>query len=460
MIHHSKGTGRNGQLTLTELKEEVASGAIDTVVVAITDALGRLQGKRCGARSFIEDVLDHGAEGCNYLLAVDVEMNTVKGYAMSSWETGYGDMVMLPDISTLRRVPWQEGTALVLCDVMWTDGSPVLASPRQILRVQLERLEKLGYRALMGTELEFMMFDDSYGQAWQKNYQGLSPSTQYNGDYSLLATARLEPVIRAIRTKMEAAGLVVESSKGECNLGQQEITFRFDEALKACDKHAFYKNGAKEIADQHGKSITFMSKFNEREGNSCHIHFSLTDLEGNPVLPGNGEHGFSRLMENFMAGQLAALKELAYFLAPNVNSYKRFVEGSFAPTAIAWGVDNRSCALRVVGHGPGLRTEIRVGGGDLNPYLAAAALIASVIHGIENDLRLGPITRGNAYESDAERLPTNLRDARELLAESSIARKAFGDAVIDHYVHAATVELAAYNSAVTDWERVRGFERL
>ncbi|WP_205571759.1 glutamine synthetase family protein [Arthrobacter celericrescens] len=448
------------QLTLETLRELVASGEIDTVVVAITDALGRLQGKRCGARSFLEDVLDHGAEGCNYLLAVDVEMNTVDGYAMSSWETGYGDMVMKPDLATLRRVPWLEGTAMVQCDVLWTDGSPVAASPRQVLKAQLERLEKLGYRAHIGTELEFIMFDDSYSQAWDKGYTGLTPATQYNVDYSLLATSRLEPVIRSIRNNMEAAGLVVESSKGECNLGQQEITFRYDEALAACDKHSFYKNGAKEIADQHGKSITFMSKFNEREGNSCHIHISLTDLDGNAVLPGDGDHGFSPVMERFIAGQLAALRELTYFLAPNINSYKRYVEGSFAPTAIAWGLDNRSCALRVVGHGPGLRTENRVGGGDVNPYLAAAALVAAVIHGLENDLPLPAITKGNAYDSGAERLPTTLRDARALLAESSIARKAFGDDVVDHYVHAAGVELAAFEGAITDWERVRGFERL
>ncbi|WP_429390152.1 glutamine synthetase family protein [Paenarthrobacter sp. TE4293] len=460
MNEQNKQSARNQQLTLDELRGLIDSGDIDTVIVAITDALGRLQGKRCGARSFMEDVLDHGAEGCNYLLAVDVEMETVDGYAMSSWETGYGDMVMMPDISTLRRVPWLEGTAIVQCDVLWTNHTPVAASPRQILKAQIERLEKLGYRAYAGTELEFIMFDDSYSQAWEKNYTSLTPATQYNVDYSLLATARLEPVIRSIRTNMEAAGLVVESSKGECNLGQQEITFRFDEALAACDKHSFYKNGAKEIADRHGKSITFMSKFNEREGNSCHIHFSLTDLEGNPVLAGDGEHGFSPVMERFVAGQLAALRELTYFLAPNINSYKRFVEGSFAPTAIAWGLDNRSCALRVVGHGPGLRTENRVGGGDVNPYLAVAAMIAAVIHGIENDLPLQAITKGNAYESDADRLPTTLRDARDLLAESSIARKAFGDDVVDHYVHAATVELTAYNSAITDWERTRGFERL
>ncbi len=448
------------QLSIDELRKQVAAGEIDTVVVAITDSLGRLQGKRCGARSFLEDVLGHGAEGCNYLLSVDVEMNTIDGYAMSSWENGYGDMVMRPDVSTLRLVPWLPGTAMVQCDILWPDGNPVTQSPRQILRAQIERLEALGYRAHIGTELEFIMFDDTYEEAWKRNYEGLTPSTRYNIDYSLLATAKLEPVIRSIRTGMEKAGLIVESSKGECNFGQQEITFRYAEALKACDNHAFYKNGAKEIAAQQGKSITFMAKYNEREGNSCHIHFSLTDLDGNPVLAGDGEHGFSPVMEHFIAGQLAALKEMAYFVAPNINSYKRFVEGSFAPTAIAWGLDNRSCALRVVGHGAGLRVENRVGGGDVNPYLAAAALIAAAIHGIENELPLEPVTQGSAYQSDADRIPTTLRDSRELLAGSEIARKSFGDEVVDHYAHAAAVELKAYDSAVTDWERKRVFERL
>ena len=460
MTNHMAGKNSQAQLTVEELKQKVATGEIDTVVVAITDSLGRLQGKRCGARSFLEDVLGHGAEGCNYLLAVDVEMNTIDGYAMSSWANGYGDMVMRPDVSTLRLVPWLEGTAMVQCDILWLDGRPVTQSPRQILRAQIERLEKLGYRAHIGTELEFIMFDDSYEQAWDKQYVGLKPSTRYNVDYSLLATAGLEPVIRDIRNSMESAGLVVESSKGECNHGQQEITFRYAEALQACDSHAFYKNGAKEIAGKHGKSITFMAKYNEREGSSCHIHFSLTDLDGNPVLAGDGEHGFSPVMEHFVAGQLAAMKELSYFLAPNINSYKRFVEGSFAPTAIAWGLDNRSCALRIVGRGPGLRVENRVGGGDVNPYLAAAALIAAAIHGIENELPLEPIMTGNAYESTADRIPTTLRDARALLVTSEVARKSFGDEVVDHYVHAADVELKAYDSAVTDWERKRGFERL
>jgi glutamine synthetase len=448
------------QLSIDDLREQVASGEIDTVVVAITDSMGRLQGKRCGARSFLEDVLGHGAEGCNYLLSVDVEMNTIEGYTMSSWENGYGDMVMRPDVSTLRLVPWLPGTAMIQCDILWLDDRPVSQSPRQILRAQIERLEVLGYRAHIGTELEFIMFEDSYEEAWDKKYEGLTPSTRYNVDYSLLATARLEPVIRSIRTGMEKAGLVVESSKGECNLGQQEITFRYAEALAACDNHAFYKNGAKEIAAQQGKSITFMAKYNEREGSSCHIHFSLTDLDGNPVLAGDGVHGFSPVMEHFVAGQLAAMKELSYFLAPNINSYKRFVEGSFAPTAIAWGLDNRSCALRVVGRGASLRVENRVGGGDVNPYLAAAALIAAAIHGIENELPLEPITTGNAYQSSADRIPTTLRDSRALLINSEIARKSFGDEVVDHYVHAADVELKAYDSAVTDWERKRVFERL
>ena len=447
-------------LDLEELRERTAAGSIDTVIVAITDHLGRLQGKRCGAKSFLEDVYPHGAEGCNYLLAVDVDMNTIEGYESSSWEGGYGDLVMRPDMETLRLVPWLPGTAIVQCDVLHTDGTPLAPSPRQILRRQLERLEELGYRAYIGTELEFILFDDSYSAAWDREYTGMQAASRYNVDYSLLATSRLEPVLRAIRTGMEGAGMVVESSKGECNYGQQEVTFRFDEAMRTCDNHAFYKTGAKEIADQQGKSVTFMAKFNEREGNSCHIHFSLRDLDGEPVFPGDGEHGFSPVMEHFLAGQLAALKELTYFLAPNVNSYKRFVEGSFAPTAIAWGLDNRSCALRVVGHGSGMRSENRVGGGDLNPYLATAALVAAAIHGLENRLPLEPVTAGNAYTTGADRLPTTLRAARDLLAGSEMARKAFGDDVVTHYVHAADVELAAFEAAVTDWERKRGFERL
>ncbi|NUT95822.1 MAG: glutamine synthetase [Saccharothrix sp.] len=445
-------------LSVDELRVLVDAGEIDTVLVAIVDMQGRLQGKRCAARYFLDEVVPHAAEGCNYLLAVDVDMNTVAGYAMSSWDRGYGDFVMKPDLSTLRRVPWHEGTALVMCDIEWENGEPVVASPRQILRRQLDRLAERGLQAFVGTELEFIVFDDTYEDAWRRGYRDLTPSNQYNVDYSLLGTARIEPLLRAIRNHMAGAGLEVESAKGECNPGQHEIAFRYKEALATCDNHSVYKTGAKEIASQHGKSLTFMAKYNEREGNSCHIHLSLRSTDGEPVFAEG--HGMSGLMKSFLAGQLAGLRELTYFLAPNVNSYKRFVPGSFAPTAVAWGRDNRTCALRVVGHGQSLRFENRVPGGDVNPYLAVAALIAAGLHGVDNDLQLEDAFEGNAYGSDRATVPTTLRDAASLLAQSEIAREAFGKDVVDHYLNAARVELAAYDSTVTDWERIRGFERL
>ncbi|SES03240.1 L-glutamine synthetase [Lentzea xinjiangensis] len=445
-------------LTVEELREAVDTGEIDTVLVAIVDMQGRLQGKRCAARYFLDEVLGHSAEGCNYLLAVDVEMNPVGGYAMSSWDRGYGDFVMKPDVGTLRRIPWQEGTALVMCDVVWENGDPVVASPRQVLRKQLDRLAALGLEAYVGTELEFIVFDDTYEQAWNAGYRNLTPSNQYNVDYSLLGTARVEPLLRAIRNGMTGAGMVVESAKGECNPGQHEIAFRYTTALRTCDQHAIYKNGAKEIAAQQGKSLTFMAKYNEREGNSCHIHLSLRSADGEPVFAEG--RGMSELMRHFLAGQLAALREFTYFLAPNINSYKRFVPGSFAPTAVAWGRDNRTCALRVVGHGQSLRFENRVPGGDVNPYLAVAALIAAGLHGVERELELEDEFVGNAYASDRATVPTTLKEAAELLASSEIARDAFGADVVDHYLNAAQVELTAFEAAVTDWEKVRGFERL
>ncbi|TDD17094.1 glutamine synthetase [Kribbella turkmenica] len=450
----------NGKLTEQALRDLVAAGQVDTVLVAITDMQGRLQGKRCGARYFLEEVLAHGTEGCNYLLAVDVDMNTVDGYDMSSWSRGYGDLLMAPDLDTLRLVPWLEGTAMVLCDVQWLDGSPMPASPRQILKAQLERLADRGMKAYVGTELEFMVFDDTYESAWDSHYRNLTPSNQYNVDYSLLGTARIEPLLRDIRNGMTGAGLYVESAKGECNLGQHEIAFRYDEALVTCDNHSIYKTGAKEIAAKHGKSLTFMAKYDEREGNSCHIHLSFRSTGGDAVLAGDREHGFSELMERFIAGQLACLPEFTYLLAPNINSYKRFVRGSFAPTAVAWGLDNRTCSLRVVGHGESLRVENRLPGGDVNPYLAVAAIIASGLHGIENELELEPMLEGNAYESDKQHVPTTLREAAALFTGSKIARQAFGDEMVDHYTNAARVELDAYDAVVTDWERVRGFERL
>ncbi len=442
-------------MTLQELREAVADGSIDTVLLAMTDMQGRLQGKRLTASHFLDEVAEHGAESCNYLLAVDVDMRTVDGYAMSSWQGGYGDMVLRPDLTTLRPVPWQEGTVVCLADVAWPDGSDVAASPRQILRGQLARLAERGWGANAGTELEFLVFNDTYEQAWEKGYRELSPANLYNVDYSLLGTARVEPLIRRIRNSMVAAGMVVEDSKGECNFGQHEINFHYADALRTADEHSIYKNGAKEIASQEGVAITFMAKFDQREGNSCHIHFSLAD-----------EHGplFAReeaVFQSFLAGQLACLRELTLLLAPHINSYKRYAAGSFAPTTVAWGHDNRTCSLRVVGHGPSLRFENRVGGADLNPYLALSAIIASGLHGIDAGLELEPALEGSAYAArERPQLPATLAHARELFAASVLARTALGEEVVAHYLNAADVELETFNAAVTDWERVRGFERL
>ena len=452
-------TKRSGMLTMNELERRVEEGEIDTVIVAFTDMQGRLVGKRASARLFVEEIAAHGAECCNYLLAVDVEMNTVDGYAISSWEKGYGDMAMIPDLDTLRLVPWLPATALVIADMTWLDEKPVVQSPREILKNQLALLKEKGLEAFVGTELEFIVFDDSYRAAWAKKYEGLTPASDYNIDYALLASTRMEPLMRDIRNSMDAAGMYSEGIKGECNFGQQEIAFRYTDALATCDNHSIYKNGAKEIADKHGKSLTFMAKFNEREGNSCHIHLSVRSLDDKPVMAGDEPYGFSKLMEHWIAGQLKAMRELTLFFAPNINSYKRYVEGSFAPTAIAWGLDNRTCALRVVGKGQSLRVENRVPGGDVNQYLATAAIIAGGLYGIEHELELEPLFEGNAYGSDAPRVPSSLREAADLFASSEIARLAFGPEVVEHYLNNARIEQAAYDAAVTDWERVRGFER-
>ncbi|GHB63220.1 glutamine synthetase [Streptomyces cirratus] len=454
---------RKPPLAPEELRSLVASGEIDTVVLAFPDMQGRLQGKRFAAQFFLDEVLDHGTEGCNYLLAVDTEMNTVDGYEMSSWDRGYGDFAMHADLATLRRLPWNPGSAFVLADLAWNDGSPVVAAPRQILRRQLERLAEHGYTAMVGTELEFMVFKDTYEQAWDSGYRGLTPANQYNIDYSVLGTGRIEPLLRRIRNEMQAAGLVVESAKGECNLGQHEIVFRYDEALTTCDQHSLYKTGAKEIAAQEGVSLTFMAKYDEREGNSCHIHLSLTDADGHNAMAGDGddrEHGMSPVMRHFLAGQLAALRDFSLLYAPNINSYKRFRPGSFAPTAVAWGADNRTCALRVVGHGRSMRFENRLPGGDVNPYLAVAGLVAAGLYGIENRLELPEACTGNAYTADYAHVPATLREAAELWETSEIAKAAFGPEVVAHYRNMARVELDAYDSAVTDWELRRSFERL
>jgi glutamine synthetase len=467
-VSRAAGTGR---LALGDLRAVVEAGRVDTVLLVIADMQGRLQGKRMDARFVLDDVLSgYTVEGCDYLLAVDVDMNTVDGYAMSSWARGYGDLAWRPDPATLRRIPWHEGTVLMHCDVEWTDGAPVVASPRQILRSQLDRLAEHGWTAQVGTELEFIVFADSYERAWNRGYTGLTPANQYNVDYSMLGTARIEPLLRRIRLGMTGAGMVVESAKGECNRGQHEIAFKYADALTTCDNHVLYKTGAKEIAAQDGRSITFMAKYDEREGNSCHVHLSLRDAAGQPVFAagGDADHagsaggGRSPVFEHFLAGQLAALRELTLFHAPNVNSYKRYAAGSFAPTTVAWGEDNRTCALRVVGHAPrSLRLENRVPGADVNPYLSVAALVAAGLHGVEQQLPLEPAYVGNAYaDEEHSRVPGTMREAAQLWSASKVARAAFGDEVVEHYANMARVELAAFDAAVTDWERQRGFERL
>ena len=442
-------------MTLKELKSAVEAGTVDTVLLAFADMEGRLQGKRLTARHFLDDVADHGSEGCNYLLAVDVDMETVGGYAMASWDLGYGDFEMRPDLETLRPVPWHPGTVMLMADLTWADGSDVVASPRQILKRQLARLAERGLVANVGTELEFIVFRDSYEEAWRKGFRDLEPANLYNIDYSLLGSARVEPLIRRIRNEMMGAGLSVENSKGECNLGQHEINFRYGEALQTADGHVIYKTGAKEIAAQEDHSITFMAKFNEREGSSCHIHCSLGTEAGKNAFADDQKN-----FDHFVAGQLAVLREMTLIYAPHINSYKRFAEGTFAPTTVGWGRDNRTCSMRVVGHGEGLRVENRLPGADVNPYLAISAMIAGGLHGIDQELELEEPIEGNAYTSGKPTVPRNIYEARDLFEASAVAEEAFGREVVDHYVNRAQVEIDAFEAAVTDWERYRGFERL
>jgi glutamine synthetase len=442
-------------LILQELKTAVEDGSIDTIVVAFTDMQGRLMGKRLHGEFFLEgDVAEHGVEGCNYLLALDMEMDPTPGYGIASWERGYGDFGLKPDMATLRRIPWLEATALVLCDVVWHDGSPVNPSPRQVLKRQVERAEKLGYTAKFGSELEFYLLKESYEEAHAKHYGDLTPSVPYILDYHILATTYDEPLIRQIRNGMQGAGIRVETSKGEAWPGQQEINFRFDDAVTMADNHTIYKNGAKEIAHLNGQSITFMAKPDHTWiGNSCHIHSSLW-RDGESAFAGESD-----VFKQYLAGQIASLKELAIFLAPTINSYKRFAAGSWAPTTLAWGHDNRTCGFRIVGHGDGLRAETRIPGGDANPYLAFAALLAAGLNGVEQGLELPPPLEGNAYESDAERFPHSLREAIAALEGGTMARTAFGDDVVDHYLNYARTEQRLFDEVVTCYERERMFER-
>jgi glutamine synthetase len=440
-------------LSLDELAADVESGAIDTIVVAFTDMQGRLMGKRVQAQFFVDDSLEQGIEACNYLLALEMEMDPVPGYALTSWEQGYGDFQLRPDPATLRRIPWLEATALILCDVHGHDGSEVGPSPRQVLRRQVRRAEELGFTPMFGSELEFFLLKETYAEAHAKHYNDLTPSVPYILDYHILASTYDEPFIRQIRNGMQGAGIPVETSKGEAWPGQHEINFRYSDALTMADNHVVYKNGAKEIAHLNGCSITFMAKPDQTWiGNSCHIHSSLWRGD-QPAFEDR------TVFDRYLAGQIALLGDLAVFIAPTINSYKRFSAGSWAPTTLAWGYDNRTCGFRIVGHGRALRTETRIPGGDANPYLAFAALLAAGLHGIEHELELQPPLEGNAYESDAERFPHSLREGIARLEGSAIAREVLGDEVVDHYLNYARTEQRLFDEVVTSYERERMFER-
>jgi glutamine synthetase len=452
---HTNGDVPDASLSIEALERAVADRSVDTVVLALVDMEGRLVGKRLTGRHFLESTVPHGAESCEYLLATDVDMSPQQGYELAGWNRGFGDFQLTPDLSTLRLTPWHPSGALVLADAYAADGAPIPVSPRQVLRRQLERLSARGFQAQVGTELEFMIFRSSYREAWESGYRNLTKATPYSVDYALLDTTGIEPLIRRIRNSMEGAGLNVESSKGECNLGQHEINFRYGPAMKVCDDHVVYKLGAKEIAAQDGLAITFMAKFDQREGSSCHVHLSLAAGDGSNAFAGD-----QVLFERFLAGQMACLRDMTLLFAPQVNSYKRYVPGMFAPTAVAWGQDNRTCAMRVIGHGQGFHIENRLPGADVNPHLAVAAMIAAGLHGLDAELTLEPATKGSAYEGSRPHVPHSMRAARDLFAASDVARKAFGEDVVDHYVHRADLELAAFESSVTDWERIRGFERL
>jgi glutamine synthetase len=441
-------------LTEDELRAQIETGEVDTVIAALVDMQGRLMGKREHGSFFLDETMEHGLEGCGYLLATDMDNEPHPGYEISNWQRGYGDFVMQPDLSTLRRIPWHPGTAFVLCDVLWEDGAPVEPSPRRVLQRQVERARAAGFEPLAASELEFYLFQESYAQAHANHYRGLTPSVPYILDYHILATSYDEPLIREIRNSMVAAGVPIESSKGEAWPGQHEINFRYGPAVETADNHIVFKNGAKELAAQHGSAVTFMAKPDHTMiGNSCHIHMSLW-RDGENAFAGESE-----TFKRFLAGWIRYGREIALFLAPSINSYKRYVANSWAPTSLAWGHDNRSCGFRVVGHGASQRVETRIPGGDVNPYLAFAALIAAGLRGIEEQLELPPAHQGSAYDADVERVPSALRDAVELLDASAMAREALGGDVVDHYVHYGRTEQRLFDEVVTCYERERMFER-
>ena len=452
-----------GMLSLDELRSEIEAGTIDTVVTCFTDMQGRLIGKRIEGEYFLDDAVSHGIEGCNYLLALDMEMDPVPGYRMANWEQGYGDFHLVPDLDTLRRIPWLDRTALVLCDVGWEDGSPVVESPRQILKRQVERALERGYLPMFASELEFYLLKESYAEALEKHFRDLTPSIPYILDYHVLATTFDEDVVGDIRRSMNAAGIPVEFTKGEAWPGQHELNFRYSDAVTTADRHVIYKNGAKEIAHKHGRSITFMAKPDHTWiGSSCHIHSSFWEPDGSHSLfPGDDSHEPSELFHHYLGGLTAHMRELSVFIAPNINSYKRYAAESWAPTTLAYGRDNRTCGFRLVGHGDGLRIESRIPGADTNPYLAFAAMIAAGLHGIDNKLDAPPQFEGNAYENpDLPRVPSTLREAIDELERSTVAREALGDEVVDHYLNYARTEQRLFDEAVTCYERERLFERV
>ena len=453
-------------LTAAELREEIVNGAIDTVLVAFPDLQGRLVGKRVTGHYWAEEMQNGGepVHACNYLLAVDVDMNPLSGYQFANWEQGYGDVAVQPDLGTIRRIPWLEKTALVVCDVLDEEtGAPVEVSPRRILQRQVARAAELGFTALFASELEFFLFRESIDEAAAKGYTNLTPHSNVIEDYHILQTTRDEYVIRAIRNAMDGAGVPIEFSKGEAGKGQHEINLAYSTAVEMADRHVVYKNGAKEIAGQLGRSITFMAKYSSEEvGSSCHVHSSLWDTTGKVPLmwEKDAPDHQSPAFRGWLGGQLACGRELAWMFAPTVNSYKRYQPESWAPTALAWSVDNRTCGFRVVGHGASFRLESRIPGGDVNPYLAYAATIAAGLHGIEHGIEPTPRFDGNAYAAEElARVPSSLAEAADAFATSKVAADAFGTDVHEHLLNTARQELAHFNRAVTDWERRRNFDQ-
>lgn len=459
-----------GKIDLPTLRQLVDTGEIDTVVVAFTDLLGRLMGKRVTGRFFVDHVVDadgtggEGIEACNYLLTVDVDMNVVEGYQYATWDGGYGDFRGRPDLSTLRVTPWLERTALVLCDVVEHDGSPVPVSPRQILQHQLDRAAERGLQVMFGSELEFFAYHEAYDTLAAQAYRQLETQTSswYNLDYHVFQTTKDEPLLRELRNQMLAAGLPVEFSKGEAAPGQHELNLRYADALTMADNHTIYKNGAKEIAHLQGKAITFMAKPKiDEPGSSCHIHSSIWSTDGQPLCPGDGPHDMSPQFRAWMGGLMAHSRELSICFAPFVNSYKRYQPGSWAPTAVVWSPDNRTCGLRLVGHGAGMRVESRIPGADCNPYIAFAAVIAAGLDGIDKGLDCGDPYVGNGYTADdVERIPWNIVEAAELFQDSAFAKEAFGETVHYHLLHQVRDEWRSFNNTVTEWELRRNFERI